>query len=206
MAAAMAFAIVACDGKKKKHSGTIKIDLYVYNDPRGNAYDSFHLPLASLYFIGDEIIEEIPANRETARNAPSFAYVKKGRYAALSELSEKNSPALEFRLLSEKDIGIRFIADTLHGYGQRTDMTDTAFNGFSYKRTRIATKEAFAVFYIHQTDTVLPFSLAPAFERDYRGVLNRVDTYEYGPDRFTSLRMSVSDTVPKRFYDALKSR
>lgn len=194
-----------CEKKKRKTSGKISVDLFVYNDPTGDIYNSFHIPISTLYFIKDEFIEELPIYADTALNHHPFVYIKKDGYAFMSSLSDKNSPDLMFLPLKEKNTGVKFIGDTIPHYKERVAMTDTAFNGFNYKRVRIATKDAFTVFYIHQTDTILPFSLAPQFDKDYKGVLNRIDTYEIEANRFTSLRLSVSDTIPQKFYEALKA-
>ena len=82
-------------------------------------------------------------------------------------------------------------------------MSDTAFNGYNYKRLKTVNDSSYSVFYIHQTDTLMPFSLAPQVDKDYKGVLIRIDTYDKTNNRFVSLRMTVTDTIPKSFYEIL---
>src|SRR5690606_11222834 len=86
--------LAGCNQSIKKHSGKIKVDLYIYNDPTGDIYDSFYIPVSTLYFIGDEFLEELPVYEDTAVNTFPYVYIKGDSYAFLSSLSEKNRPDL----------------------------------------------------------------------------------------------------------------
>lgn len=180
--------------------------MYVYNDPTGNIYDAFRIPISTLYFLKDDFIEQLPVYGDTASAGYRYLYISNGQYVPLSDLGDMDGKRLRFHPLSEKSLGVRFMDMPVPEYRKRVSMPDTAFGGYNYRRVRIATDSAFTVFYIHRTDTVLPFSLASQFDTDYNGILNRIDTYEIMRGRFTSLRMSTGDTIPIHIYNTLKKQ
>jgi len=196
-------ALSACDGRARRTAGRIDIRLIVYSDPENDPYDMFVLPVSTIYFARNCFLEAIPELGGGSDADRTFVLVKDGKYAAFRSLGSVADlrPSIP---LGKKDLGVRFANDSVPGYEKREDLTDTVMNGRDYRRARIVTDSAYAVFYVHRTDTVLPYSLSSQFDRDYRGTLDRVDTYEKYRNRFTSLRMTVSDTLPQRFYNALK--
>lgn len=195
--------LLGCNGKTKMKSGSIRLEVFVYNDPSGNLYDSYRLPISTLYFLNDRFIEQVPVASDTAE-FPPFAYIREGMFAPLNTLNEKKEP-LNFYPLSEKNFGAVFLDMPVPNYDKRTELPDTSLNGYHYKRFRVVSQEEYSVFYIHQTDTILPFSLGPQVEKDYSGILNRIDTYEIKNDRFISLRMHVSKGIPEIVYFSLKN-
>ena len=193
----------ACKDKMRK-AGHIQLEAVIYNDPTGDLYDSELFEISDLYFVGSHFLEKVPYHNDSL-NIPTFAYVSNGKFKIGNSLEElKNNSS--FQEISEKKFGALFQTPAVPHYDIREPMSDTAFNGYNYKRLKIANDSAYTVFYIHQTDTLLPFSLAPQFDKEYKGVLNRIDTYDKINDRFVSLRMTVTDTIPKTMYDLLKAK
>ncbi|WP_423128521.1 hypothetical protein [Gaoshiqia sp. Z1-71] len=184
-------------------SGCIKLEVFVYNDPGGDLYDSYQLPISTLYFLDDEFIEQVPITNNTT-GFPPFAYIRDRMFAPLNTLVKKKE-LLDFYPLSRKNFGAVFVNMPVPNYDIRRELPDTCFNGYNYKRIRVASNEEYSVFYIHQTDTILPFSLGYQVEKDYGGILNRIDTYEIKNDRFISLRMYVSKGIPEMVYSSLKN-
>ncbi len=195
--------LFGCKGKTKMKSGCVNLEVFVYSDPGGNLYDSYRLPISTLYFLDDEFIEQVPVVNDTA-GLPPFAYIREGMFAPLSRLAEKKE-SLDFYPLSKKNFGAVFVNVAVPNYDKRVELPDTSFNGYHYKRFRVVSQEEYSVFYIHQTDTILPFSLGRQVEKDYVGILNRIDTYEIKNDRFISLRMYVSKGIPEMVYSSLKN-
>ncbi|MGV8135062.1 MAG: hypothetical protein AB2L20_07600 [Mangrovibacterium sp.] len=193
--------LLGCGSETKMKAGCIKLEVFVYNDPGGNLYDSYRLPVSTLYFLDDEFIEQVPVVSDTT-GIPPFAYIREGKFVPLNGLAEKKE-LLTFYPLSEKRFGAVFADTPVPFYEKREELSDTSFNGYNYRRVRIISPEDYSVFYIHQTDTFLPFSLSLQFDRDYHGVLNRIDTYEIRNDRFISLRMQVSRGIPEPVYSTL---
>lgn len=194
--------LFGCNGKTKMKSGCIKLEVFVYNDPGRNLYDSYRLPISTLYFLDDEFIEQVPVVKDTA-GFPPFAYIREGMFTPLNTLAKKKD-LLDFYPLSKKNFGAVFVNMPVPNYDKRIGLPDTSFNGYQYKRFRVVSQEEYSVFYIHQTDTILPFSLGSQVEKDYGGILNRIDTYEIKNDRFISLRMHVSKGIPEMIYSSLK--
>ena len=194
--------VSGCRDKIRMQSGSIKLEVFVYNDPEGNLQDSYLLPLSTLYFLGDHFIEQLPDMSDTT-GFPPFAYIREGKFAPLYGLTENEKP-LSFYPLSKKNFGAVFVNMPVPHYANRVELPDTSFNGYNYRRIRIRSNEDYSVFYIHQTDSIPPFSLAPQVEADYGGILNRIDTYEITNDRFISLRMHVSKGIPEMVYSTLK--
>lgn len=193
----------ACKDKMRK-AGHIQLEAVIYNDPTGDLYDSELFEISDLYFVGSHFLEKVPYHNDSL-NIPNFAYVSNGKFKIGNSLEElKNNSS--FQEISEKKFGALFQTPAVPNYDIRVPMSDTAFNGYNYKRLKIANDSAYTVFYIHQTDILLPFSLAPQFDKEYKGVLNRIDTYDKINDRFVSLRMTVTDTIPKTMYDLLKAK
>lgn len=189
--------------KNRKENGKIDVQLLVYNNPSVDPYDVFLMPISTMYFKKNTFIETVQEYKEgMPLSEPSFALIKNNQFDVFSDLNSI-AEVKPNKDLKTKNVGVKFVTDIVD-YNRRVNLTDTVLNGMKYKRARIVSDSVYTVFYIHQTDTILPFSLSPQFDKDYHGVLNRVDTYEKKHDRFTSLRMVVSDTIPERFYNALK--
>lgn len=192
----------SCQDKKIKRSGKLDISLLVYSNPTEDPYDMFVLPISTMYFEKNNFLEIVQKYDKGLPIGQSFALVNKDKYAVFEDLNSISEVKPNL-LVKDKNIGVKFINDIVD-YKRKENLTDTILSGMKYKRARIVSDSAYTVFYIHQTDTVLPFSLSPQFDKDYKGVLNRIDTYEKYHNRFTSLRLSVSDTIPKQYYNALK--
>ena len=191
----------SCNKEIKVRTGRIDIELIVFNNASDEPENAIHIPISKMYFRDNNFIEVL-------QHKDDFPYVliKENKFSKFENLSNLNMlTADRFIDLKEKNIGVKFVNDTVRNFEERKVMTDTAFNGYNYKRYSISDENTFAVFYVHQTDSVLPFSLSNQFDNEAKGILNRVDTYEIKEDRFTSLRMTLNDTIPKNFYEALKS-
>ena len=199
----VSFVLFSCDNRIKRNMGKISLEIFVYNQPSKNIYDAVRIPISKMYFKDENFIEVLP-NFENYNKQIPFAFISGDKFARFNNLNKIND-IKKFYSLAKKNFGVKFINDSIKNYSSKKILPDTSFNGYNYKRVAIATKEDYTVFYIHQTDTILPFSLSNQFDKDFHGILNRVDTYEIKKDRFTSLRMIVSDTIPATFFNALKS-
>lgn len=194
--------LTSCSEKKTKRNGKIDVQLLIYNNPTEDPYDMFVLPISTMYFEKNNFLEIVQNYENGLPTGQGFALVNKESYAVFDDLNSISEikPNLP---LKDKNVGVKFVNDIVD-YSKRENLADTILSGLKYKRARIVSDSAYTVFYIHQTDTILPFSLSKQFDKDYNGVLNRIDTYEKFENRFTSLRLSVSDTIPKQYYNALK--
>jgi hypothetical protein len=189
--------MLSCNGKHYMKAGTISLMLYVYNDPDDNLYDSYEIPVSDLYFYGDRFIEKVP-------EMPGFVLISNGTYSVVRDLSNLDDVVSNGSLIN-KSFGAAFVDTVFPNYTNRIDLADTVFNGLSYKHVRIVTEEDYSIFYINETDTVLPYSLSKQFDVDYDGILSRIDSYNYYSGKFYSLRMSFKPELPKTIYETFKS-
>jgi len=199
----LVFVLSACQQHKILKTGQIQLELVVYNDPGGNLYDSFKLPLSTLYFTGNVFLEQVPQLSPDLK-LPSYALIQDQSYIPLKRLSDLHNRA-EFYPLDQKNFGAAFISQEVPAYMNHRQLKDTVLNGQYLRRFEITTPEEYSVFYLHPTDTVLPYSLCRQFETDYPGIVTRIDTYQRQQDRFLSLRMSYREGIPQRFATYLKS-
>jgi hypothetical protein len=199
----ISFLLFSCNNGIKKDIGKISLEIFVYNQPSKDIYDAVRIPISKMYFKNENFIEVLPNLQNGEKQIP-YAFITGDRYARFNNLNKIND-IKNFVSLAKKNFGVKFINDSIKNYSLKKMLADTVFNGYNYKRVAISTKEDYTVFYIHQTDTILPFSLSKQFDKDFKGILNRVDTYEIKKDRFTSLRMTVSDTIPNNIFNALNS-
>lgn len=187
----------SCSGKHYMKAGTISQTLYVYNDPDDNLYDSYEIPVSNLYFYGDRFIEKVP-------EVPGFVHISNGTYSVVRDLSNLDDVVSTGSLIN-KSFGAAFVDTIFPNYTNRINLADTVLNGLSYKRVRIITEEDYSIFYINETDTVLPYSLSKQFDIDYEGILSRIDSYDYHSGKFYSLRLSFKPELPKTIYETFKS-
>jgi len=190
-------ATVSCNRAVKKRAGRINIRLVVYHDPLNDMHNVDVVTISTLFFKSGHIIEQL----EDA-DGQLFAHIYGDRFCTAATIEELLETPRE-RPLADKKNGISFASHSIEGYERRERLTDTSFNGYDYRRIAIAGDSVYTLFYVHRTDTVLPLSLGRQPEREYGGILNRVDVFDKRTNTFSSLRMAVSDTIPNRIYQAL---
>ncbi|WP_312352562.1 hypothetical protein [Sphingobacterium siyangense] len=192
--------------KKIKRTGRIQIEAIIYHDPNGNLYNSELIQISDLYFFNHRFVEHIPYYNDSA-TLSRFTYINIDKRKIINGNSlDELQKSSDYKDIALKKHGAIFRPPQVPNYEKREDIPDTSFAGYNYKRLRIVNDSSYSVFYIHKTDTVLPFSLAPQIDKDYNGILNRIDTYDKINDRFISLRMIVSDTIPRSVYNLLKRK
>jgi len=202
MLMALIVLLSACDRRKVMKAGQIRLELVVYNDPGMNLYDSFQLPISTLWFVDDIFLEQVPRLTPDIP-VPAYALI---RDSVFSPMDNWNSSVavLQFYPLREKHFGAAFMNRAVPGFDSREQLNDTVLSGMFLKRFQIVTPEEYSVFYLHPTDTVIPYSLSRQFEQEYEGIVVRIDTYERKRDRFLSLRMKYQEGVPQRYLQILK--
>jgi len=190
-----------CDRRKVMKTGQIRLELVVYNDPDGNLYDSFQLPISTLWFVDDIFLEQVPRLTPDIP-VPAYAFIRDSLYAPMDNWNSSEA-VLQFNPLRQKHFGAAFLNRAVPGFDNREQLNDTVLSGMFLKRFQIVTPEEYSVFYLHPTDTVIPYSLSRQFEQEYEGIVVRIDTYERKRDRFLSLRMTYQEGVPQRYLQIL---
>lgn len=183
-------------------AGQIRLELVVYNDPDGNLYDSFQFPISTLWFVDDTFLEQVPRLTPDIP-VPAYALIRDSVFAPMDNWNS-SVVVLPFYPLREKHFGAAFLNTSVPCFDKRQQLNDTVLSGLFLKRFQIVTPEEYSVFYLHPTDTVIPYSLSPQFEHEYEGIVVRIDTYERKRGRFLSLRMKYQEGVPARYLQILK--
>jgi len=82
-------------------------------------------------------------------------------------------------------------------FDYRKDLNDTILFKKEYKRFRIITPENYTTYYVHPTDTLLPYTLYKKEGDKYGGRIERIDLYNKQNDVFISLQL-----LPRKEWDS----
>lgn len=199
--------IFSCSKKVKSQKGGIDIISNVYfNASAGlNNVQTFHI--SKINYSNDEIIEIIPDLRFPEINS-EILYIKDSVYYPLKNISE---PALfsEIKktkplLLKKKTVGTLFLNDRIPNYDYKYNLSDTILFNKKYKRFEIKNNEGLARYYVNVTDTILPYSLYKHVEKDYKGRIERIDSYNKSKDVFVTMQLIPRDKWDKEAEDIFK--
>ena len=191
------FAFLTLTSCGKKSAGAFSLKILVLEDADNGISNVHNIEFSKVYFIGDKMLEVVPVDKSF-----NYCYIENnyfsGYYSNLDELNFDNKIEVK-----QKKRGAVTLADQLEGYNERITMNDTVLEDLHLKRFAINTENEYSVFYIGDKLDI-PFSLNKKIENDYKGTIRRVDTYQRNEDRFVSLKLNYSDTIPSTFYNILK--
>jgi len=109
------------------------------------------------------------------------------------------------RDVGSKELGAKWTDMPIPHYESRRDIADTVLydDGRAFARFEIDLPDSYSIYYVHRTDTVLPYSLNPAADREYGGRLERIDSYDRKRDLFVSMviihRSTISEAARPMF-------
>ncbi|WP_407532369.1 hypothetical protein [Elizabethkingia miricola] len=194
------FTTSSCHKEIKSDKGGIDIISNVYFDAsRGlNKMQSFHV--SKINYSHDQLIELVPDLSFPEINKQSY-YIKDSLCYPI-DLSERNiilsdiSTRQHSLLVWEKKEGAVFSKEWISNYRNRKNLSDTILFHKKYKRFEINSPWAYTRFYIYPTDTILPYSLYKHAEKDYKGRLERIDSYNKKNDLFVTLQL-----LPRKNWD-----
>ncbi|MGC4129195.1 MAG: hypothetical protein QM564_06450 [Bergeyella sp.] len=190
---------ISCRKEIKSEKGGIDIISNVYFNASSGLDNMQTFHVSKLNYSQDDMIEIIPDLEFPEMNS-QMVYIKDTLYYPLDVLSE---PALfsEVKkrkplLLKKKTVGTLFVDDKIPNYGYKYNLSDTVLFKKTYKRFEIKSKEGLARYYVYKTDTVLPYSLYKHVEKDYKGRIERIDSYNSEKDVFVTLQL-----IPRKKWD-----
>lgn len=181
----------------EKNAGVFKLNMVVFTDADKGISDVHNIEFSRVYFIGKKMLEVIPND-----NSYSYCFLDNKNYSGFFD----HLDSLNFNVkkeISKKDRGAIPLAEVIPNYENRVNISDTILDNTLLKRFCINTENEYSVFYIGN-DLKIPFSLNELIEKDYKGTIRRIDTYQRLEDRFISLRLNYTDTIPQKFYNILK--
>lgn len=196
----LAILLTSCHKEIKSEKGGIDLVSNVYFDASKGLekMQSFHL--SKLNYSGNQIIELIPDHSFPEINKQAYYFQDSICFpleidfdnVILSEISKKEKALL----VANKKEGAIFSKEEIPNYRNRRKLSDTVLFNKKYKRFEINSPWNYTRFYIYPTDTILPYSLYRHAEKDYKGRLERIDSYNKKSDIFVSLQL-----LPRKNWD-----
>ena len=151
-------------------------------------------------YSGNQLIEMVPdlefpeINKQMyyIKDSVGFSLGTENNNIIFSEIPKKQKPLL----IWNKKEGAIFSKETIPNYKNRKNLSDTVLFNKKYKRFEINSPWNYTRFYIYPTDTILPYSLYRHAENDYKGRLERIDSYNKKNDIFVTLQL-----IPRNNWD-----
>lgn len=190
--------------KKEIHStqGSIDIVSSMYFNASKGLEDMKQIHISRLNYYNGNMVEFVP-NIHLPEMIDSVYYIKDSVFYNAGLFEDVNSLIFrqhEFydtpRSIYNKKTGAIWVKIPIYDYDKREDMTDTILYGKrEFKRFHIDTKENYSIYYFAKTDTILPYSFNRMAEKDYKGRLERIDSYDKKRDLFSTIVLIPKKTV-----------
>ena len=187
-------ALISCNKEVKSEKGGIDIISNVYFNASKNLEKMQNFHVSRLNYSGDSIIELVPdLAMPGITNAVYFIqdslyYDLGGEHTANAIISDIKK-SQKGQSIFNKKAGAIFTKQWVPNYEHRKNISDTVLFGKTYKRFEINAPESFTRYYIYPTDTVLPYSLYKQADKDYKGRIERIDSYNKKQDIFVTLQL-----------------
>lgn len=193
----------SCRKEIKSRQGGIDIISNVYINASKNLDDAKNFHISRLNYSNDTIIELIP-NVSTPIITNEMYFIKDTVFYSLGSPLDAQLTTLDYvvktnkpnSIYHDKKSGAIFIKDKIPNYHKKRDLKDTILFDKAYKRFEINSPQSYSRYYIYQTDTILPYSLYKHAEIDYKGRIERIDTYNKKQDIFVTLQL-----LPRKKWD-----
>lgn len=196
--------LVSCKKEYRIQSkkGGIDIVTNIYYGASKGLDNHQQITLSKINYFENDIIELVP-NITIPEIIDSVYYIKDSVYYEIGSLMDskslifKNKRLEKSKNVRDKKYGAIWINKPISNYVLRKNLNDTILYGRkAFKRFQILTKDNYSIFYINITDTILPYSLNQYADIDYRGRLERIDSYDKKRDLFTTIIL-----LPRRNWD-----
>lgn len=193
-------ALISCNKEIKAEKGGIDIISNVYFGASKDLekMQSFHV--SRINYSGDTIVEIVPDLEVPEINSKTFL-IKDTLYYDLGENS-KNTIFTDILLTGnphnvfKKQNGAIFSKDAIPNYHKRKNLADTILFNKNYKRFEVNSPQNYSRFYVYKTDTILPYALYKQAGKDYKGRIERIDSYNKEKDIFVSIQL-----LPRKEWD-----
>lgn len=183
---------MACQKKYiKPDKGAIDIITNVYYDASKNLDNVKSIWLSKINYKGDTIIEIVP-NIYHPELIHKIHYIKDTMFYDITDNAQSflfsDLEGVESASIYKKIDGVLFTKD-LKDFDKRKELTDTILFKKNYKRFEINNEDMYSIFYVFETDTLLPYTVNSHEIEKYRGRIERVDSYYKKKDMFISVQM-----------------
>ena len=196
-------ALSSCRKEIKSKQGGIDLISNIYINASKTLDDTQSFYISRLNYSNDTIIELVP-NIANPLITDEIHFIKDSLFyslgnpvnAGISTIVEVVATEQPISVYSENKRGAIFSKNKVPNYHQKRDLKDTILFGKTYKRFEINSPQSYSRYYIYQTDTILPYSLYKHAEIDYKGRIERIDTYNKKQDIFVTLQL-----LPRKNWD-----
>lgn len=194
----IAICFSSCRKTIKAKEGAIDIYSNIYfNASKGlDEVQSYHI--SRINFRNDTIIELIPDFDFPQYNHSAYLIIDSSCYdlGAFPEAYGTNFNNLKHPFsVFNKETGAIFTGKNLPNYEYKRIIKDTILFGKHYLRFEIYSPEALTRYYVHPTDTILPYTIYSEINRDYKGRIERVDSYDKINDIFVTLQLVLRNNL-----------
>ncbi len=185
----------SCHKPIHAEKGAIDVLSNVYlNASKGlNQIKSYHV--STLNYSHDTILELIP-NQEIGQITEEAYFIQDTTFLTINNPEYVNRISIEElksgqnpKSIFQKQTGSVFTHEHLPNYAYRHDISDTILFGKTYKRFEIKSPENYARYYVHPTDTILPYTIYGEVYKQYKGRIERIDSYNKESDIFITLQL-----------------
>ncbi|WP_312175165.1 hypothetical protein [Chryseobacterium sp.] len=192
--------LISCHKEIKSEKGGIDLISNVYFDASKGLDKIQNFHLSKINYQNDSIIEMVPDLEFPEMTAATY-FIKDSVFYELenqkcpslfSEIKKKHRP----RSVYNKARGAVFTKEPLLNYRNRRTLSDTVLFKKNYKRFEINSPWSYTRYYIYPTDTIFPYALYSEVGRDYRGRIERIDSYDKKKDIFVTLQL-----IPRNHWD-----
>lgn len=192
----------SCSKKEiKAEKGGIDIVSNIYFNASKGLDDMKSVVISKLNYKGDTLVELVPYVDEPELTEKIFVITDSLAF----DITDRNPQQFIFSTFSnvppipkhKKEQGAVFKSQHLLNFDYRKDLSDTILFKKEYKRFRVITPENYTTYYVHPTDTLLPYTLYKKEGDKYEGRIERIDLYNKQNDVFISLQL-----LPRKEWDS----
>ena len=203
----------SCSGEKTTHNdkyelktGHVWVDFDVYKKAELTPAP-MKIRFIDLYFDKGNRIE---VKQYSKGRKYKYGLIKGEKYIETNNLKD----SLDFtraKNLADKKLGVNFGEFKEDSLQLIKPMNDTILGSDQFKRYSVRKKkknkkgEIYSVYYVKQTDTILPITMGKTFDSIGNGILTRIDRYDIEKDMFITSKLKYNDTIPEGVYKKLKT-
>lgn len=195
--------LLSCNKKIKSEKGGIDIISNIYFNASKSLDEVQHIHVSKLNYKGDTILEIIPDLAIPEISEQVYLIIDTLCYQIGSPEIAKTTTfkdAIKTRKrinVKNKIEGAIFLDEVIPNYSHRRLISDTTIFKKNYKRFEINSPDSYTRFYVYPTDTILPYSLYKHADKEYKGRIERIDSYNKKKDIFVSLQL-----LPRKNWDS----
>ncbi|MCT2410003.1 hypothetical protein NZD88_20805 [Chryseobacterium antibioticum] len=185
--------LVGCKKEIKSTEGSIDLFTNIYYDASKGLTNYRQFYISKMDYKNDTILEFVP-NVLFPSMMDRITFIKKDSFYKPVDYIEGKTTAFMKMTASKpqnvykKQFGSKWVNFPIFGYDKRVKMSDTILYGNKeFSRFKTVQGKVLTIFYIKKTDTILPYSLNKIADQDYKGRLERIDSYDKEKDIFTTL-------------------